>query len=487
MSEIIFATSNVVESRKVSRRVKKGEVRTLLPRVYTSNLADEPEKIVRRNLALILGHIYPDALISHRSALQGGTLTGPDIYLTYLYTKKVKWPGVTLHLLRGPKPLESDRNHLGNLRLSSRPRALLENMQPGRGENGKSLPREAVEEILEKICRLHGEVELNRLRDEARKIAAELHFHLEFTALDRLFSAILGTGEAKSLLGAASRARAARIPFDPDRVELFTKLAGMLNAEVLPRVAEPSLSVDGWRNRAFFEAYFSNYIEGTEFEVDEARDIVFQQKVPEGRPQDAHDIVGTFELVEDRDESRRVAESYDAFIDLLRQRHALLMAPRPGEHPGLFKEKPNRAGSTHFVAPDLVRGTLRQGFDISRSLHEGFAKALFVMFLVAEVHPFKDGNGRIARIFLNAELTHAGLSRIIIPTVLRDDYILSLKGLSNNALANSYFRIMTRAQEFTAGVDYCEFDRCVRDLERRNAFRESEEARLVSNPPPLTS
>jgi hypothetical protein len=485
MSEIVFASSDAKESRRISKQVKAGQLRALRPRVYTSELKNDPVKIVRRNLALILGHLYPNALISHRSALEG-TLNSPDIYLTYRYTKKVPWPGVTIHLLGGPEPLESDRPHLGKLRLSSRPRALLENMQPSRGTKGKCLPRSAVEELLEKICRLHGEAELNRLRDEARAIAKTLGMTAEFTALNQLFSAILGTGDAKSLDIAASRARAARTPFDPDRIELLTRLAGALNAEVLPRVAEPALSTDAWRNRAFFEAYFSNYIEGTEFEVEEAREIVFQQKVPETRPKDAHDIVGTFQLVEDHEESRRVADSYDAFIELLQRRHALLMSARPEERPGQFKERPNRAGSTHFVAPDLVRGTLKQGFDLSRSLVEGFARSLYFMFLVAEVHPFKDGNGRIARVFLNAELSHTGLGRIIIPTVLRDDYVLALKGLSNNARTEPYLRVMARAQDFTASVDYADFDACVRELEGRNAFRESEEARLIMKPNPLS-
>jgi hypothetical protein len=482
MSEIVFASSDPSESRRISRQVKAGELRELLPRVYTSNLTDDPTKIVRCNLALILGRLYPNALISHRSALEGGTLNGPDIYLTYRYTKKVRWPGVTVHLLAGPEPVDSDLPHLGKLRLSSRARALLENMQPSRGAIGKCLPRKAVEELLEKICRLHGEDELNRLRDEARSLAVALSMPAEFTALNKLFSAILSTGDAKVLSTGVARARAAQAPYDPDRLELFTKLAGALNAEVLPRLAEPNLSTDAWRHRAFFEAYFSNYIEGTEFEVEEAREIVFQHKIPENRPQDAHDIVGTFQLVEDRDEARRVADTYDDFIALLQRRHAVLMSARPEENPGRFKEKPNRAGSTQFVAPELVRGTLRQGFDLSRSLADGFARALYFMFLVAEVHPFKDGNGRTARLFLNAELSRAGFCRIIIPTVLRDDYILALKGLTNNAITEPYLRVLAKAQEFTASVDYADFAGCTRDLEARNAFRESDEARLILKP-----
>ena len=55
------------------------------------------------------------------------------------------------------------------------------------------------------------------------------------------------------------------------------------------------------------------------------------------------------------------------------------------------------------------------------------------MFVIAEVHPFADGNGRTARIAMNAYLTQAGLSRILIPTVYREDYVLPLRALSRSA------------------------------------------------------
>lgn len=44
---------------------------------------------------------------------------------------------------------------------------------------------------------------------------------------------------------------------------------------------------------AFFEAYFSNFIEGAEFAVDEAADIVFRSHIPAGRTADGHDVLGT--------------------------------------------------------------------------------------------------------------------------------------------------------------------------------------------------
>ena len=37
------------------------------------------------------------------------------------------------------------------------------------------------------------------------------------------------------------------------------------------------------------------------------------------------------------------------------------------------------------------------------SLDDPIARAIYMMFLVSEVHPFDDGNGRMARIMMNAE------------------------------------------------------------------------------------
>ncbi len=107
-----------------------------------------------------------------------------------------------------------------------------------------------------------------------------------------------------------------------------------------------------------------------------------------------------------------------------------MMAARPEIDPGSFKTAPNRAGATHFVHPEYVLGTLRKGIELYADLPSGFPKAAFIMFLVADVHPFVDGNGRIARIMMNADLVFAGSSTIIIPTVYREDYLLALRALT---------------------------------------------------------
>src|SRR2546430_16834549 len=90
--------------------------------------------------------------------------------------------------------------------------------------------------------------------------------------------------------------------------------------------------------QAFFKAYFSNFIEGTEFAVDEARAIVFEGVIPRNRPADAHDVLGTFRLVSDAKEMERLSQSPEAFLDLLRQRHRTIMGGRPEASPGELKE-----------------------------------------------------------------------------------------------------------------------------------------------------
>ena len=53
----------------------------------------------------------------------------------------------------------------------------------------------------------------------------------------------------------------------------------------------------------------------------------------------------------------------------------------------------------------LVRGTFEKGYEFYQAIEHPFAKALYMMFMISEVHPFNDGNGRISRIMMNSELS----------------------------------------------------------------------------------
>src|SRR5574344_3159395 len=68
--EIVMATSNKNESADKTALIKKGELRKIALKVYTTNMEEAPDVIIRRNLFFILGQLYPHAVISHRSAYE---------------------------------------------------------------------------------------------------------------------------------------------------------------------------------------------------------------------------------------------------------------------------------------------------------------------------------------------------------------------------------------------------------------------------------
>src|SRR4030067_3276496 len=121
--EVIFGSAESRVSTAISRDVKAGRLRRIAPKLYTTNLMDPPENIVRRNLYRILGRYYPGAVVSHRSALEGGLTRDGTLFLTYKYTKRGPLPGITLRLLEGKVPVEGDNPFMEGLHLGSRPRA----------------------------------------------------------------------------------------------------------------------------------------------------------------------------------------------------------------------------------------------------------------------------------------------------------------------------------------------------------------------------
>jgi len=476
--EVIMATSDKSEVRKKTEMIKKGEIRKIAPKIYTTNMEDEPSDIIRRHLFYILGQLYPNAIISHRSAFEFKPTDDGDIYLTYSYTKNISLPGITVHLIEGPAGTENDMPFIENLFVSSNERRILENLEKGRARNGgnsKCLSREFIEQHLEKMLQVNGESGINKFRDKAREISKTLGMESEFDVLNGIIGAILATKPSSILMSSGAIARATGQPYDADRVKLFEILYEALRNDIFTAIDEPNQTKSEFRNFAFFESYFSNYIEGTEFEVEEARTIIETGQPMPARNADSHDVLGTFQIVSSRREMQRTPHSADELIQILQERHRIMMAARPDRDPGMFKMKNNHAGDTHFVDYTLVRGTLTKGYELYQALEAPYARALFMLFMVSEVHPFNDGNGRISRIMMNSELASADQSKIIIPTVFRDDYLNSLRRLTRRSDPSVFIRAISRVREFSANITGDDFDATKVYLEKCNAFKDGED------------
>src|SRR5215218_5042935 len=473
LPEVFVSTSGI--SLAVSAAVRAGTVRKLGTRLYTTNTDDPLDDIARRHLWQIVGLLFPDSVVSHRTALEGRPTPRGTLFLTGRYNRLVELPGVRIRQLRGPGPLDGDNRFVQTLWLASPARAYLECLRVRRirGPESPALSRDEIETRLERLVRHGGETEVNALRDRARAIAPALGAERAFDELEALIGTLLRTRSAR-LSTPAARARAGGEPYDSARTELFTALHSALLQWPVRARPDPVISGAPFENLAFIDAYFSNFIEGTEFEIEEAAEIVFANRIPRARPEDAHDVLGTYRLVGSTREMTRsaVAEgtTFDDFLLLLRRRHWSIMSGRAEKRPGELKQEGNRAGLTVFVAPDLVRGTLRQGFEMLRSLAEPFKRAAFVMFLIAEVHPFDDGNGRVARAMMNAELVSGVQRRVVIPTAYRDDYLLALRALSRQGVPDALLKMLDYAQAFSAAIDFADLQRAIEVLRTCSAF-----------------
>jgi hypothetical protein len=107
-----------------------------------------------------------------------------------------------------------------------------------------------------------------------------------------------------------------------------------------------------------------------------------------------------------------------------------------------------------------------------------------MLFLVSEVHPFDDGNGRIARIMMNAELVSADQVRIVIPTGFRDNYFDALRALTRNQNPVPIERVANFAQRYVSEMDWSSIGAATDLLAPTNALldpREGDQAgrRLV--------
>ena len=475
LNEVIIGSSRPDVAKLLLRLKHEGRVKRLAPRIYTTNLTDSAENIIRRNLWTIAGNLWPGARLSHRTAFEYAPHNG-HVFLAYKYTRKICLPGVTVHFLSTPASLESDYPFLGNLGVSSLARAMLENLEPDKTQGGvaKCQDAESLESRLEAEFAAGGETALNKLRDDARVVASQTGHRREFDRLDRMIGALLSTRPADVLTSKVALARAAGEPFDSARIELFGALLAKLNSTAFPDFPDSNVLQTSFSTFAFFESYFSNYIEGTVFELDEARRIVEAGVSIPSRDADSHDILGTFAIASNRAEMSRTAKDAEGFLELLRERHRVVMSGRPASRPGMFKTHDNRAGETHFVSVDCVRGTLKRGFDMARALRHPFARALFMLFMTSEVHPFEDGNGRISRLVMNAELVSAGQAKVIVPTVFRQDYIGALRRLSRNGDPDVLIAAMNRLRDFSRRLSCDSFDTARLQLEASSAFSDDD-------------
>jgi hypothetical protein len=290
---------------------------------------------------------------------------------------QIELPGLVVVPRPGPGALWDDHHWAEGLRLASDARTLVDNLALSRGRvrAARTLSRADLEDWLVRRSQRRPDDWLPSLRERAVELCGELGVEERRGLVDQIVGTAAGTRAVRTRTGHLRAARAAGREYDPDRVRRFDDLATFLQRipaelDVPDALAAPDDETS--TSLPFYEAYFSNFIEGTEFTVEEAEEIVASGDVPDERPADGHDILGTYAALADPALRGETASTFDAFLELLERRHRVVMEGRPDKRPGRFKERRNQAGSYVFVAPDLVEGTLAEGFRRLGDLPEGF-------------------------------------------------------------------------------------------------------------------
>ena len=470
----LYAELDAAQQRAVQRRLKSGELHRIAAGVVTAAPPQDWSALIARERNRVLAAMFPGAIIGYRSAFKGGAPVEGVIHLNYSYNRTVELPGLKVILVKASLKAEGDQAISGReLYFPSQARMLLENLTISRGVVRKSAGEKEVEQRLATICEARGEDALNQVREQSRALAPILGLSREFTILDRLISGILGTHANARLKTSAGKAFAAGLPYDSGRLALFEILVTELRMQTLPQPASKTTTEKAKANFAFLESYFSNFIEGTEFDVQEAHDIVLMGKPLSSRPKDSHDILGVFRQALEPGWRNQTLASGESVLEQLRTRHADLMRERPEVSPGDFKDRENFAGNTAFVEPRLVRGTLVEASKLLPGVPSGAARALLAMFIVAEVHPFNDGNGRTARLVMNAELSAVNACRIIVPTLYREEYMDCLRLLTRERDPKPFIKAMVHIHQWTAGFDYEDIAGTIKQMAQCNAFEKS--------------
>jgi hypothetical protein len=203
---LVVAGKDKARARALQRRAASGQLRRIYAGIYTDDLLEPLESVVRRELFALCSLVAPGAIISHRSALEGGRPTAAgNLFLAGPSRRDFELPGVRLRMVQGLAALSSDiriPTATGDVFISGQARALLENLTFSRRDPAerRTLGAGGVEDWLTRLISHEGSSAANRLRHAARSIAACLGLEPQLKQLDDIIVTLLGGksyGEAR--------------------------------------------------------------------------------------------------------------------------------------------------------------------------------------------------------------------------------------------------------------------------------------------------
>lgn len=176
--------------------------------------------------------------------------------------------------------------------------------------------------------------------------------------------------------------------------------------------------------------YSSNALEGNTLDLVETKVVLEDGLTINGKPMKDHlETVGH-------------AAAFDLLLELakkdtftegdIKTLHSLFYSKIDNEHAGCYRDKQVivTGADVDFPSPaeldNKMKEFIKELSDLKQTLHP-VEYAAMVHALFVNIHPFIDGNGRVARLLMNLALLQAGYNITIIPPVVRADYIRALQ------------------------------------------------------------
>jgi Fic family protein len=207
--------------------------------------------------------------------------------------------------------------------------------------------------------------------------------------------------------------------------------------------------------------YSSNALEGNTLTITETKVLLEDGLTAGGKPlRDCFEAVGHAKAYDFMLETAR-ADPFVFSEDIIQRLHYLFYQGIDPDLAGVYRLLSVLITGTEYVPPQasevpkLMKIFVKEMNDLHKKLHPVQLAALAHRRLV-DIHPFIDGNGRTARLLMNLILVNRGYQLVIIPPILRGDYISALMSAQRKKVPSDEPFIRFIAQcEIEAQRDYC--------------------------------
>lgn len=219
--------------------------------------------------------------------------------------------------------------------------------------------------------------------------------------------------------------------------------------------------------RAWFRlhhVYHSNAIEGSRLTLPETRVVVEDGLTVAGKSFKEH--AEAVDLAHAVDYLEELARATEALAERhVRELHAIVLRESMPEEAGRYRSIPVRITGTEFRPPEPILVPERMA-ELGAWLAAPDEEAAVVRSAIAHawlatIHPFRDGNGRTARLLANLVLMRASLPLFVLRVERRAEYYAALDTSHTGDLTSLIHLTCDAVEEAVA-----EYRRAIEDVER---------------------